>query len=552
MKKIITLTAFATLISIGMYAQTMYDATKIASRDLTGTARFVGMGGAMGALGGDISTMGVNPAGIGIYRSNDVAMTMSYGINSVNSKYQGTSSENEKNRFSFDNIGFVFSSPIGDYTSLRYVNFGFNYQRSKSFYKNMSMNGVMNMAGLSQTWQIANQAYGASPDKLGESYSFENSSLGWLSILGWEGFMLNGGFLNNDDEYEYASPLPQNELGAMVFDSKESGGIDKYDFNLSFNFNDRFYLGFTIGAYDVDYKKHSWYEEIYTPKTGYDLNSWNRIDGSGFDVKLGMIVRPFETSPLRIGFAVHTPTFYKLTYTTSAQIASNMYAKLDNEGLIEEVSPYKEGDFDSYEEGFLNSYDDLGADMKYDFKLNTPWVINASLGYTIGKGLALGAEYEYEDYSTMKYKDADGYKMDYEVDATKAMAKAVHTFRLGAEYKLVPQFALRAGYNYSTTAFDKKAWKSLPQNSIHTDTDYANVNSISNYTFGFGYRGENFYMDMAYKYNHYNEDFYAFHDNDRLGVDDRNFLNPINQNQLAATKVKNNRHQLMLTLGIRF
>lgn len=79
MKKISVLTALGMLMIApwGM-AQTIYDGAKLTGKDLNGTARFVGMGGAMGALGGDISTMGTNPAGIGLYRSNDV-MT-SFGL----------------------------------------------------------------------------------------------------------------------------------------------------------------------------------------------------------------------------------------------------------------------------------------------------------------------------------------------------------------------------------------------------------------------------------------------------------------------------------------
>lgn len=48
--------------------QNAYDAARYAGDELNGTARFVGMGGAMGALGADISTIGTNPAGIGLFR----------------------------------------------------------------------------------------------------------------------------------------------------------------------------------------------------------------------------------------------------------------------------------------------------------------------------------------------------------------------------------------------------------------------------------------------------------------------------------------------------
>lgn len=142
MKKIITLACALSCI-IGASAQSIYDAAKLAEKDLNGTARFVGMGGAMGALGGDITTMGTNPAGIGIYRSNDVMTSFSFSAYGAESKYDRETFNNDKNRWSFDNIGFVFSTKVGNETPLRYVNFGFNYKRSKSLYKNMSMAGFM-------------------------------------------------------------------------------------------------------------------------------------------------------------------------------------------------------------------------------------------------------------------------------------------------------------------------------------------------------------------------------------------------------------------------
>lgn len=124
MKKIITVIYTLSFVIGAVSAQSVYDGVKIADKDLNGTARFVGMGGAMGALGGDITTMGTNPAGIGIYRSNDVMTSFSYSAYGMESKYEGQKSTIDKNRWSFDNIGVVFATKIGNQTPLRYVNFG--------------------------------------------------------------------------------------------------------------------------------------------------------------------------------------------------------------------------------------------------------------------------------------------------------------------------------------------------------------------------------------------------------------------------------------------
>lgn len=512
-----TMVAFALLGGIGASAQTVYDAAKFINKDLTGTARYVGMGGAMGALGGDISTMGTNPAGIGIYRSNDIMATMNYSMNGTSSKYGGMKFTEDKNKFSFNNIGAVLSTKVGDHTSLRFVNFGFNYQRTNSFYKNMTMEGVANMAGLTQASQMANQAYGADERDLNASGAFNKNDIGWLSALAYQGYLID---FNPTAEFpgQYSPILGIDQRPYMYFNSREAGGIDNYDFNISFNFNDRIYLGLTVGAYDINYRKFSVYDESYDDYgAGHGLTSSNYIDGTGFDVKFGIIARPFEDSPFRLGFAVHTPTYYKLTLSTGAVLESDLYVN---------------GELDYTR---VDTYNALGGYMMdRDFKLHTPWLFNASLGYTIGTNLAFGAEYEYEDYSSMKFKYADYGTMP-ETEIAKEMTKGVSTFRIGAEYKVAPEFSVRAGYNYSTAIFRSDAWKDMPYNSINTDTDFANSKGISNYTLGFGYRGKSFYTDLAYKFNNYKEDFYAFDNLD-----------------LAPTKVTNNNHQILLTLGMRF
>ncbi len=513
--------ALAVLVAASAGAQTVYDATNIAQKDLNGTARFVGMGGAMGALGGDISTIGTNPAGIGIYRSNDAMLTFGYSITGTESNYGGNTFEMNKSRWNLDNIGFVLSTKMSNIAPLRYVNFGFNYHKAKSFYRNMTMQGMMGGIDgqfVSQVNSMAWQATDASsyvPNlDFGSDDIFYNNDAGWLGALGWM-----GGLIEKDPAHTGSYlPLVPSEVDGY-YRSNERGGVDQYDFNVAFNVSDRFYFGVTIGAYDVEYNKYSMWDEIVVngdnQEIGYSLESFNHISGAGFDVKFGAIVRPFEYSPLRIGLAVHTPTYYRLTYTTGAVLNSS--------GLVVNTQDY------------LN-----GRDMDRDFHLETPWVVNASLGYTVGNYLALGAEYEYEDYSSMKFRYPGGEEMAWETAEADLCMKAVHTARLGLEYKPISAFSLRAGYNYSTAAFKNDAIKALPSNSINTDTDFSNNKSVNTFTLGIGYRGSLLYADLAYKYDTYKSDFYPFY-NDING--------PVTP---PATKVTNTRSQVLLTLGVRF
>ncbi|EXY48996.1 putative hemin receptor domain protein, partial [Bacteroides fragilis str. 3783N2-1] len=100
---------------------------------------------------------------------------------------------------------------------------------------------------------------------------------------------------------------------------------------------------------------------------------------------------------------------------------------------------------DTGKDELLNSYFDTYKELKdmnqnREFRLKTPWKYNVSLGYTVGQNLAIGAEYEYEDYSSVKFRYPEGDKMEFETNAAKMVMKGVNTFRIGAEYKVIPQF----------------------------------------------------------------------------------------------------------------
>ena len=523
------ITALALSVALGAGAQTAYDAAKITSTDLNGTARFVGMGGAMGALGGDLSTIGTNPAGLGIFRSNDVSMSFGFSNIGTESNYMGHKLSNNKTRFSFDNMGFVVSHHVGNHTALRFVNFGFNYCRAKSFYRNTLMSGEL---PFSQTDLMSTQANNMFLDaynpvdlwqlRQDKINPYDDNRVGWLGSLGFD-----AGLVETADDIDppYSNPHAQPLAN---YKGIERGGINQYDFNVSFNLQDRVYLGLSIGLYDVDYRKTYFYQEDLGAGDSYDLSSWNDIEGIGWNVKLGAFVRPFEDSPLRIGFAVHSPTIYSLSYHTSAIMHSKLWYV--NTETQQEFLEEKKIDT------FYELYD---SDMKTDFDFHTPWKYNVSLGYTVGSSLALGAEYEFEDYGKNKffYPDYDGEEMYFENDQIKQVNKGVHTFRAGAEYKVIPQFAFRFGYNYSSTAFEKDALKVLPTNSLHVDTDFANTQSLSNYTIGVGYRSGSVYLDLAYKYSTQKSDFYPF-----AFSDDRP----------QVTKLTDTRSQVLLTLGWRF
>ena len=154
---------------------------------------------------------------------------------------------------------------------------------------------------------------------------------------------------------------------------QQRGYIGKYDLNVSGNIKDKVYLGLTIGIHDVHYNAYSEYEEVFSDNYGGALLvDEQRITGTGFDFKAGVIVRPIAESPFRFGFSVSTPTFYDLT--------TSNYTELH---VVDKNSGRNA-------QGYISS--------DYDFRLNSPWRFGASLGHTVGNMLALGVSYEFADY----------------------------------------------------------------------------------------------------------------------------------------------------------
>lgn len=525
MKRIIVMSLLS-LTALGIYAQDTYQNATVSEKDLNGTARYVGMGGAMEALGADISTIGSNPAGIGLFRSSQAAL--SFGIHSVTG--DDVSFDNpSKTKPSFDQVGFVIAVPTNQSS---YLNFGFNYHKSRNF------NSVIS---------AANRLNNASQNKL----SFIKHDLGL-----WESN--DNSYSQVDDLYDYVLNGVVDERGHMTEHFKcyynadrfameqiEEGYVGDYDFNISGNINNRVYLGLTLGIQDVHYQSYSVYSENLlaaddrTSLGTVTLNDSRHISGTGYNLKAGIIFRPVETSPFRIGAYVHTPTWYKLTtsnYTT-------LYNGLDKQ---------------------YGNYDRMTDEESLEYRFNTPWLFGVSLGHTVGKDFAVGATYEYSDYGTLNnrvidggyYDGFDGYYYDNSsADMamnrnTKYSLKGVHTLKVGAEMKVTPQLAVRAGYNYVSPKYSSDGYRdcSIESQGVYyaSRTDYINWKETNRVTAGVGFSQDNFFIDFAMNYSKTNGEYFPFMSFYANKGDEH--MNNI----CEMTKVSNERLQCLLTLGIRF
>lgn len=527
-----------------LFAQTQYDAARIANTELNGTARFVGMGGAMGALGADISVIGTNPAGIALFRSHNVSTSFGFNKNMTSSTFNGTKVSDSRTKASYDQVGFVYSNKIGNKTNLRYLNFGFNYHKAANFNRQFSSKGALN--GSSLSWQMADMMLGAGyssqesyDDVLDAENPYTSEYFYGTPFLGMMG--ARTGLVDGFTDKDGFNMLGWNgDMGEYY--SREEGGINQYDFNMSFNVKDRYYFGVTLGVYDVNYNRYSSYSETLLDDNGADngnftLNNWFSTNGTGYDLKFGFIARPFEYSPFRVGFAIHTPVWYMLTDRYTATLDTDVLAMPE---------PYTEN---------LSQY--LNPDYVWDYRMRTPWKFNVNMGTTFSGVLAVGAEYEYSDYSYISYKDYNGYDLSSSNVATDKYLKGVHTLKLGMEAMLTPSFSFRAGYNYVTSAFKDGSARYIPNvetlqdkyiwfDETRTDPEYHNIKARNTITLGLGYSGRVVYADVAYKYDFYKSDFFMFDDykfaTDGVTVVDRN----------NSALVDHNRHQVLLTVGVHF
>lgn len=516
MMKRFYIAALAVAAVLPMAAQETYENAKIATEDLNGTARYVGMGGAMEALGADISVMSTNPAGIGLFRKSSASF--SFGLN--NQEGAADFAGANKTRMSFDQAGFVYANTDIDF------NIGFNFRKSRNFDYILSAAGALR---------------GASQNKL----TYAKAKNGLL-------FEENAdGSPKPDHSYVTCNQLDYMYSDYMNYEAAENtwyyeeadeyslnrhhrGYVGEYDVNLSGRVSNQVYLGMTIGIHDVNYRHYGEYAELLAGGDRLVVGDDREIDGVGLDLKAGIIFRPIETSPFRIGVSVATPTWYSLKSWNSTSLT-------------------RRGGY-----SFSTSQSET-----YDFKLYTPWKFGLSAGHTVGSVLALGLSYEYADYGSLDSRYNTGGYYDYWYDTyeaesesdldmnrhTEKTLKGVSTLKVGAELKPVPELAIRLGYNYVSPMYQADGFKDgtiASEGSYYsTATDYTNWKATNRLTCGIGYNVGKLNLSAAYQYSTSKGEFSPFMNY----VDDYTEADDIITNPVT---VDNKRHQLLFTIGYTF
>ena len=479
-------------------AQSPVQADALSQTELRGTARFMGMGGAFTALGGDLSTLGQNPAGIGVYSRSDVGITLDINMRGYKSETSGYSFKENQTKAFVNNLAYVGAINLDG--ALRNFNWGVSYGRKTSF--DRITKGYNYPTQNSLTNYIAAFSSGYSPSDLGfgEKYNpYLDSDCDWLSILGYTSYMINPSGTN-----QYAGLyVPSQTTGDAAYVVRESGYVDEYNIDFGGNISDVVYWGIGVGINDLSYFRYANYSEsmenarvisgnsIVKGNAGFNLTNDNHIWGSGCNVKLGLIVRPINE--LRIGLAVHTPTWYSLNHSYKAYTDYSYYDP--NKPEIEKENPYEGGEETDW--------------ASFSSKLNTPWRLMLGVAGVIDNRAIISLDYERQFYNSMttKRQSYNGYyynsfeSADDVNDAIDQYYKGSDIIRVGLEYRVTPQFSLRLGYNAQTSNVTKDAEDGMYEiMTTGTDPSYSFDKTTQYITAGLGYRYKMWYIDLAYQH----------------------------------------------------
>lgn len=525
---------FATIIGVlplFAFAQGAIDAYQVSQTDLRGTARFMSMAGAFGALGGDLSTLNQNPAGIGVYRSSDISLTMGFDMQSTsvasNGDKYGTTNQFKVN---CNNAGYIGTFKLNS-DAMPNINWGFTYNRATSF--NRRYSGGIRGLNTSLTNYIAGFTNAGQYTEADLTTRFNDNDeivydpynnkpyAPWLSILAYDSYLINSDSGGKNFQGLYGN----GTTGSAEFETIESGGVNEFNINWGGNIANIVYWGMGFGITDISYQANTYYGEsldnaYIDTQNGRGTAVWGLSNalstvGTGYNFKMGVIVKPMNE--LRLGFAFHTPTYYNLQDRYYANTLSN---------------------YDRGEDIFAETNN--GWDGEGWYKINTPWKFIASAATIIGGKAILSFDYEYVGFNTMQILDNIGQQYVDRNNYIQAYYQASNIFRVGGEFRVTPQFSVRAGYSYQSSPV-KETIRNNSENIITVGTipSYTFDNSIQYITAGLGYRYKAMYVDAAYVHKTRKSDYHAFSP-----------VVPIEESPVAS--ITDNNNQIVFTLGFRF
>lgn len=485
MKKILVCVLVASVTFTQAHAQLPEDVLKYTWGTNYGSARANAVGGAMGSLGGDISALYVNPAGLGMYRTREIVL--SPGLNGFKNDgaFRGTKSTEKQSSFNLGTTGFVFGGKGNRSNSNSNVAFGIGLNKIANFNNTVFYTGQNDFSSMAEQYALE-----ASNSRLTFDQMLNSSSISLGTKMAIWNYYIDSASIPGRGTELVSMALQQNMIKGSPYLVQQSqstvttGGINELAFGLAANKNDKIYVGATIGFPMVRYTK----DNVFVEKdiSGNTNNNFNfsqlnetfTTTGSGINAKLGLIFKP--STSLRIGLAVHTPTWYSMEDTYDAEMLTDLekYRSIRYQG-VQRVTPK----------------DITGtSDHSYGYELSTPWKLMGSASYVLHevedvrlqKGFITG-DIEYVTHKTNQFfsseNSADKTYYNSVNNTMKSYYKNALNLRLGGELKFTTIMA-RAGIAY--------------YGSPYADTELkANRLVLSG---GLGYREHGMFVDLTYAY----------------------------------------------------
>nr|WP_319399310.1 hypothetical protein [uncultured Carboxylicivirga sp.] len=508
-------------LSVSMSAQNLDDAIRFNKRELTGTARSMGMANAFGALGGDLSAISINPAGIAVYRSSEFAFTPSFSFNQSKASFGDFTNKDDAHSFPFNQIGGVST-----YQTLREkkqgvisTHFGFTYNRTADFNSKShtilgnNVKDIYDANGkLTRGTLVTNMLLDAN--------GHTTESMSNRAYYAYDTYLIDAIFDGSTEYFSHYENIIDNGDGTSTIVNRNTRGVNQnflidqsgysgeYGLTFGANISNKILLGGSVNFQSFKYEERMSFIEVNTngfdPSYNTDLDYYDaytklRQDGFGINAKVGLIA---NLHPLKIGLSFHTPTFYNIDEEYYDGI--NAYY-LDKENFY--------------------SQNDIGT---YTYNYRTPYRAQGSLALVLGKIALVSVDYEMTDNASSKISSSDRYVSDFDLlnKEIRNSLKLSHDVKAGIEVKPVPFFALRAGAAY----YDS------PYKDGITDVKLDKWM----FTGGLGFRNRNFFFDAAYAMTKYDDSIYLNAYDMFYGVTD------------DIIKMSNTRHHSSFTFGWKF
>lgn len=470
MKRIIIIIPFF-LVSLTLCnAQSISDVVRYSTENLQGTARYQAMSGAFGALGGDMTSILLNPAASAVFSSSKATISGLYATVENKASYFDNEEVTKDNNIDMNQFGGVFVFKLGNRDAVwKKITLGLNYNQTKSFNNEFSASGASNISIDQYFLAFANgRALGdiipLPGESIPEAYLNIGSQLGYAYQQAFLGYQAS--IINSTDDTNLANTSYINNTGNFTtldhqYYLLSEGNQSKYTLNLATQVSN-FYVGASVNFHTLRYDRltqfdESGYDPATTPLEFMYFDNLMRTRGNGFSFTVGAISKIKDL--VRVGFSYQSPVSYTVTEELSQVIESNL------------SPPLPTPDF-----SLLNIFP--------DYKIHVPAKLTGSVAVVFGKHGVVSFDYDYQDFSNARLKPESDPYFEIQNQLISTRLKAISTYRIGGEYRVLPkkQLSIRAGYRLQESPY----------------TNGVSLGDLKGYSFGLGYNFGGTQLDASF------------------------------------------------------